>query len=204
LSDDSLIRFDIAAERVRTYDPAADESALDYAFDTLYRADGDRRGTPSAQWSIVFDAEQMRISFRTKRAPQIRSIDLDKIDFSCDAPRLMLDIHEDLQGDISQAFEPYSHERSVDQFAQFFKAWQMDVSWDDVQDLVQHLEAFPCGEGQASPGQVLPSPSAGDGNAVSTDTRGTESGLWWLAVIATGGFVSTTLLTWRVLRKRGK
>lgn len=121
--------------------------------------DGDRRGAPSAEWCIVFDAEHLRIYFRTKRVPQIRAIELNRIDFSCDAPPRMLDMHEDLSGDISLEFEPYSHEKSADHFFQFFQAWNMDVSRDGAESLVQHLEAFSCGEGQDAPLQALPAHS---------------------------------------------
>jgi hypothetical protein len=146
LSDQSLVRFGIAADRAQGFDPDGREPAIDYAFHTLYLADGDRRGGPSAQWSIVFDAQHLQIHFRTKRTPRIRSLDLNRVDFSCDAPALMLDIHEDLSGDISQDLEPYSHERSVDQFVKFFQEWGMDIFRARTERLVDHLEGFSCAQ----------------------------------------------------------
>jgi hypothetical protein len=58
----------------------------------------------------------------------------------------MLDIHKDLHGDISQDLERYSHERSVDQFVQFFQEWGMDISRARTEKLVDHLEGFSCAQ----------------------------------------------------------
>jgi hypothetical protein len=202
LTDQSLIRFGIAADGARDYDATRAESPIDYAFDTLYMADGDRRGGPSAQWSIVFDAQNLRIHFRTKRVPQIRTIELDQIDFACDTPPLMLDIHEDLSGDISHDFGPYSHDRSVDHFYQFFQAWQMDVSREASKELVQHLEAFACGEGQDAPPSELPAPPAGKDASPARATGESRGSPWWIWLVAAGILVPAGLFIWLGIRKR--
>lgn len=194
LSDQSLVRFGIAADRARGFDPGDAESAIDYAFHTLYLADGDRRGGPSAQWSIVFDAQQLQIHFRTKRTPQIRTLDLNRVDFSCDAPVLMLDIHEDLSGDISQDLEPYSHERSVDQFVQFFQEWGMDISRARTERLVGHLEGFSCA-------QVTPArPPTGSAQPTAKPGRSAWGG--WL--LGAGVLIPTVTAVGYGLRKRSR
>jgi penicillin V acylase-like amidase (Ntn superfamily) len=197
LSDQSLVRFGIAADRAQGFDAAGTESAIDYAFDTLYMADGDRRGGPSAQWSIVFDAQHWQIHFRTKRTPQIRSLDFDRIDFSCDAPVLMLDIHEDLSGDISQDLDPYSHSRSVEHFVQFFREWGMDVSRARTEKLVDHLEGFSCAK--AAPAAR---PSGPTKYAVQPVQAGNGSWGGWL--LGVGVFIPAATAVWYVLRKRSR
>jgi choloylglycine hydrolase len=213
LSDQSLVRFGIAADRAQGFDPAGAEAAIDYAFDTLWQADGDRRGGPSAQWSIVFDAEQRRIYYRTKRTPQIRTIDLDKIDFACDAPALMLDIHEDLSGEVSRQLDPYSHERSVEHFCQFFDEWGLDISRNRTERLVQHLEGFACAVGQGAatvadaapttvaPGAASPAERAALDGA-STGGHEVARGSWWVWLLAGGLFVPAAAAVWYVARRR--
>ncbi len=197
LSDQSLVRFGIAADRAQGFDPAGAEPAIDYAFHTLYRADGDRRGGPSAQWSIVFDAQQLQIHFRTKRTPQIRSLDFDRIDFSCNAPVLMLDIHEDLYGDISQNLQPYSHERSLDQFVQFFREWGMDISRARTEKLVDHLERFSCA-------QTFPAtrPTGSTQSIIQPDPTGRSSWASWL--LGVGVLIPAATAVCYRLRRRSR
>jgi penicillin V acylase-like amidase (Ntn superfamily) len=202
LSNQSLVRFGIAADRAQGFEPAGDEPAVEYAFDTLAMADGDRTGGPSAQWSIVFDAERRLIHFRTKRTPQIRTIELAKIDFACDAEPLMLDIHGNLAGDISQDFEPYSHKRTVEHFVQFFEEWNLDVSRETTEGLVRHLEAFSCAEGAEDPSEVLPSPPKAGAAGAAAEPRAAGGGPGWLGLIAAGAFAPAAAAVWYVARRR--
>lgn len=203
LSGQSLVRFGIAADRARDFDPAGEESAIDYAFDTLWRADGDRRGGASAQWSIVFDAEHLLVYFHTKRNPQIRHLDFGQLDFSCGGPALMLDIHASLVGDISDSLEPYSHERSVEHFVQFFEAWGMDIPPDRTEALVQRLEAFPCANPEER--QTLPVPPEPSdilaGRIVDPQPSPAGHGPWTVWLLAAVLFIPASAAIWRVARK---
>ncbi len=142
----SLIRFEIAANRVKSFNENDKEPAVDYAFDTLQKACGESAGSSPTQWSIVFDTENLQIHFRTKTNPEIRFINLAMLDFSCTAPVRMLDIHQNLSGDISNNFIDYSHEVSLSHFLRFFEEWGVSTSPDRTKALTEHLESFECNE----------------------------------------------------------
>ncbi len=82
--------------------------APDYAFDTLADVALDMN-----TWRIVFDRVNLRALFRTNRNPQRRCVDFSKLDFSGRTPVMMLDVHADLSGDVSDDRAPYSHEVSL-------------------------------------------------------------------------------------------
>ncbi len=141
----SLIRFEIAADRVKDFDENGKDKAVDYAFDTLEKARDDR--AVGTQWSMVFDTENLEIHFHTRTNPEIRSIDLAMVDFSCSTPVGMLDIHQDLSGNISNDFMPYSSEMNLSHFLRFFEKYGLvDISPEETKALTQHLESFECSE----------------------------------------------------------
>jgi len=135
----SLERFRITADRVQSFEPNELRSAVDYAFEVLSEVGGS-----ITQWSIVFDAKQLRIYFHTKINPRKRFIDLKRLDFSCTKPVMMLDVHEEISGDITQAFRGYSSEAHRKHAARAWSRWGGDVTQDSLQGRIQHLESFPC------------------------------------------------------------
>jgi len=102
----SLDRFVRAAAAVSEFDPNAGDNAVDFAFGVLASV-GQGEFT---QWSIVYDMDGLRVSFRTNGNPGTRSIDLKSLDFACDSPVLVLDIDADLTGDVTELLEPYTFE----------------------------------------------------------------------------------------------
>lgn len=103
-SKSSLVRFQIAADRVKSFNENGKDKAVEYAFDTLEKARDE--GEAGTQWSMVFDTENLKIYFHTRTNPEIRSIDFTMLDFSCATPVGMLDIHQDISGDISNDSMP--------------------------------------------------------------------------------------------------
>jgi len=141
----SLTRFEIAAYRVKSFNENGKDKAVDYAFDTLEKTRDEAESNPT-QWSMVFDTENLKIHFHTKTNPEIRSITLTMLDFSCTTPVRMLDIHQDLSGDISNDFMPYSHEMSLNHSLRYFEKWGLvDISPDTIRALTEHLGSFECG-----------------------------------------------------------
>jgi choloylglycine hydrolase len=146
LSDNSLERFATAADRVKAFEPTSAESAIAYAFDTLAEVALDINA-----WRIVFDPANLRVHFRTNRNPEIRYVDFGKLDFSCRTPVMMLDVHADLSGDISNDLMPYSHKVSLKHTIAFFEKYaRLDYPPLLLEVLLRGLESFPCKEGDAS------------------------------------------------------
>jgi choloylglycine hydrolase len=101
LDDPSAPRFVQGAQLVGSF--PADEDPTDYGFRIL---DAMSRGT--TRWSKIVDLRRMRVSFRTDVNPRLRSVDLVSFDFSAETPRLLLDIHAALAGDVRSAFQEYT------------------------------------------------------------------------------------------------
>jgi choloylglycine hydrolase len=138
----SLFRFAIAAGEATSFLPTNSEAAVAHAFDTLARASWE--GTV---WSIVFDPENLRIHFRTRGNPQIRSIDFSTLDLACGTPVQMLDVQAHLSGDISDDLESYSHDASLDHLANMLELLGLGVSREQTEALLQQIENFPCADG---------------------------------------------------------
>jgi len=60
------------------------------------------------QWSIVYDLGDKRAWFRTRDHREIRYIDLDGLDFSCQTPVRIVDLNASLKGDVSKNLQDYS------------------------------------------------------------------------------------------------
>ncbi|MEM7353577.1 MAG: linear amide C-N hydrolase [Acidobacteriota bacterium] len=102
-------RFARASRRVREAPQGTDpETLVRYAFDTL---DAVAQG-PSTQWSIVYEADALRLHFRTHRHRQIKTLSLADLDFSCHAPARMLDLQTRIGGEVGSRLEIYRQERN--------------------------------------------------------------------------------------------
>ena len=131
---------------MKSFNENGKDKAVDYAFDTLKKTRDDAESNPT-QWSIVFDTGNLKIYFRTRTNPDIRTISFAMLDFSCTTPVGMLDIHQDLSGDISNDFMPYSPEVNLSHFLRFFEKYGLiDISPDEIRALTEHLESFECSE----------------------------------------------------------
>jgi len=114
----SVRRFITSADMVKAYDPTTSGAAVDYAFDILTNVS---QGTVEeidgvliksfliTEWSIVYDIKNLRVYFRTFENKRIRYINVSSFDFSCKTPVKVLDIHEDLSGDVSSKFINYTY-----------------------------------------------------------------------------------------------
>jgi penicillin V acylase-like amidase (Ntn superfamily) len=144
VTNTSLRRFSIAANRVKSFNPDNTESAIDYAFDTLALVRGENMGRSNTFWSIVFDTENFFIYFRTKYNPQIRYIDATAIDFSCKTPAKMLNINEELSGDVTSKLKEYSLTANRVHMARFCEEWGIDISPSSLTSMCRHFDRFPC------------------------------------------------------------
>jgi penicillin V acylase-like amidase (Ntn superfamily) len=94
----SLERFVRAATLVRGFEGRVAGSAVDDAFRVLESA-----ANPSwTQWSIAYDLKNLRVHFRTRTNPRLRSVALAAFDLSCRTPVRTADV------DASPVFADYS------------------------------------------------------------------------------------------------
>ena len=82
-----------------------DDDPITYGFMIL---DTMSRGT--TKWAKIVDLREMRVTFRTDINPQLRYVDLDTFDYSCGTPRLVLDVHTGLSGNLYPSFTEYTFE----------------------------------------------------------------------------------------------
>lgn len=97
----SLDRFVRASYYAKNYCSRYNPS--DYSFMIL----GSVNVEDFTQWSIVYDINNMKISYKTLNNNKIRSISLNDFDFSPVSPALYIDIDSDIQN-VSTDFTPYS------------------------------------------------------------------------------------------------
>ena len=135
----SLRRFGIAAERVQAFEPAGAEDAVTYAFDILDKVGGD-----ATLWSIVFDTHDLTVYFRTKSHRAIRYLSLNDFDLSCQAPDLMLDIHEKLEGHIAEAMTVFSSDRNFAFLKNAIARREIPMSDEQLQAMRAILDSYEC------------------------------------------------------------
>jgi penicillin V acylase-like amidase (Ntn superfamily) len=149
-SGNSLDRFETAADRLETYEPSESENAVTYAFETLQILALDFNA-----WQIVFDTANLQVYFRTNKNPEIRHLDFDSLDFSCQSPVQMMDVHVAGSGDVSGELELYDHKVSLNHTIHFFEEYEgLDYPAVLLEVLLRGLESFPCMEEEVQDGRI--------------------------------------------------
>jgi len=107
-SESSLDRFSRAAAKTKEFElrSTSEKDAVDYAFDLLANV----AQKNSTQWSIVYDQRRGRIYFRTRKRPELRSIDTTVLDYTCGTPVKILDIDIKETGDVTRQFKNYTRD----------------------------------------------------------------------------------------------
>lgn len=101
---DSLDRFAIAADRIKTYKPQdSKQSPVQYAFDTLAAV---RQGN-ATKWTIVYDLKKLEIHYKTDRTTEIRTVQLAGLDFSTKTPVRVISINSSHMGVLNPYFMDY-------------------------------------------------------------------------------------------------
>jgi choloylglycine hydrolase len=107
-SPSSLDRFVRAASMVRAYGPDKG-SPVDYAFRIL-----DSVAQPNwTRWSIVYDIAGRQVHFKTESAVNVKTLTFASLDFSCATQVEVLDLHSQLQGDVSSLLDLYTREANL-------------------------------------------------------------------------------------------
>ena len=105
----SLHRFARTARRVADYRKMPAERAVAEAFSTLESA-----ASETTQWRIVYDPIGRRVHFRTRLQPAVRTLAIDKLDFSCESAVLIADMNGRTVGDLAPVLRPWSVEANLD------------------------------------------------------------------------------------------
>ena len=106
------------------YNLEASKPPLEYSFEILKNVSWSEVGknwTTQTLWSIVYDQNNFRIYFKTLSNPKIREIDLKSFDFSCKTPVMILDVNENLSGNVSGNFVEYSRSANRNLVSTSFK-----------------------------------------------------------------------------------
>ena len=135
----SLRRFLTAAERVKAFEPAGAEYAVKYAFDIL-----DKVGGEATLWSIVFDTHDLTVYFRTKSHRAIRYLSLNDFDLSCQAPDMMIDIHEKLERRIVDSMKDYSSDENFEFFRKAIVRREIPMSDEQLEAIRTVLDRYEC------------------------------------------------------------
>jgi penicillin V acylase-like amidase (Ntn superfamily) len=142
-SGNSLYRFFTLAERLEAYELSNSEQTITYVFDTLAEV-----ALESNAWQLVFDPANLALHLRSNRNPAIRYVDFSQLDFSCQTPVTMLDVHTGGPGAINSDFYPYDHQVSLAHAIEFFDLYErIEISPLLLGVLLSGLERFPCMEG---------------------------------------------------------
>lgn len=140
----SIRRFVTAANKLSELSSSSSVEAVNTAFDTLEAVSRD-----DTVWSFVHDPITPRVYFRTNKNPNIRYLDFSSLDFSCQSPVMMLDVHADVSGDISDDLVAYTHAENFMHARRFFTQYEgASMSPILVDTLLWGVESFPCQEGE--------------------------------------------------------
>lgn len=135
----SAERVAIAAERIKSYNPAEDTTPMKHIFHTLSLV-----ANPDTQWQVGYNIQKRKIWFRTNRNWAGKYLSFSDFDFSCGAPLVMLDIHTSKRGHIADAFTPYNHEQNLAVFEIMCARLGIHIPHADAINIMHTYEQFTC------------------------------------------------------------
>ena len=148
-SNESLDRFTRAVKKTKDFEkrPLADEQAVAYAFEVLSDAAQKNRTDTWTQWSIVYDQKRSRIYFRTLQSPQIKSVDIKALNYSCGTPVKMFDMNAKESGDVTAKFTDYTRKANRDLIERSFNGTSFLKDTPAMARLyvASYPESFTCG-----------------------------------------------------------
>jgi penicillin V acylase-like amidase (Ntn superfamily) len=127
-------------EKLLDFNPNGKIPPVAYVFEILEEVSS----PPYTRWSLVFDIQNRIIHFKTYANRNARRIDLKKIDYGCEAAAMMMDVHADLKGDITDAFKEIDPEYSLNHFIRFLKESEIEMPEEQVKMLFNLFVNFPC------------------------------------------------------------
>jgi len=110
-------RFNTTAFLIEDRDVSLPEKAVECALKILKRV---AQGS-FTKWQIVYDLSNLRVYFATPPLRALRQIKLASIDFSCDTPVKVLDLHAMFTGDSEEHFKDYSRKVNFSMIDESFR-----------------------------------------------------------------------------------
>lgn len=136
----SFTRFILAANMAREYGVGPPRPPVDYAFDILSQV-----SQSSTKWSIVYDQNNLRVHFITHKNNKVRTVDLNKLDFSCRIPVKVLDAHADLVGDVTDKFQDYTIKINRNQIHTYYKGtFHKSIPSKRLDEVSRYPESMTC------------------------------------------------------------
>jgi len=136
----SLDRFVTIASMLGDRGAARRGKAADRAFEILETV---AQGKATV-WSAVYDMKRPRVTFRSVGNRDFRIVDLEKLDFGCEAPALVFDIEAPAKGDVTRRFESYTTELNRGTVKRTFERYHENNFMTGVTDEMQeYLARFP-------------------------------------------------------------
>jgi choloylglycine hydrolase len=139
----SVNRFSRLAEKLEQFKEGDAETASAYAFGLLQNV-----AASNTRWSLVFDTGSRTFHFKTFKNQRLRSIDLNKIDFSCGRPAKMLDAHAELEGEITASFADYSHDAVLGQLTKAIAYFRPNIPREMPGQVLELFESYACESGK--------------------------------------------------------
>jgi penicillin V acylase-like amidase (Ntn superfamily) len=136
---ESLNNFIRTASLIRNY--SADIPIIDYSFNILSSVSN----KIDTQWSVVYDLSQLKIFYKTKRYPKLKSIDLKKIDFSNKGRSLVIDINNKNEDEINSYFIIYKTEINEKLISSVFSGLKELGEIDQIPDksFIKNISKYP-------------------------------------------------------------
>ncbi|MBN1938331.1 MAG: linear amide C-N hydrolase [Candidatus Aminicenantes bacterium] len=136
----SVHRFYRLASGLSKFTERGAEKAVEYAFGLLAGV-----AAKNTRWSFVCDTGNRVFYLRSSRNQRLRRIDLSKVDFACGGGGgVMLDAHAPLSGDITGAFQPYSHDEVLAQLVKALAHFRPGLPKEVVNQALGLFESFSC------------------------------------------------------------
>jgi choloylglycine hydrolase len=142
LAENSLVRFGIAANAVQAFQSGEAQAVVDYAFQVLDRASGGATGGSPTQWSIVFEAENQRVYWRTSRNQEVRWVELNELEWESSELPDLIDVHTQLNGDLTGSLKAYDFGEIHQRTLTFVEKYHFDMSPFQAEVLQRGFQSF--------------------------------------------------------------
>ncbi len=135
-------RFVRIAYMIKEYSPQKADDIVSYGFGMLSQV---AMGNYT-KWSIVYNIEDRCVYFRTNRNKKRKKIVLEKLDFSCKTPVMILDMNAGVSGDITKELIEYAPKKNKKLIRNTFsKTYFLENVPDELLQRVMRLpESFIC------------------------------------------------------------